>query len=184
MPVTDWVADSDATNHTAPHPGHIFSPRPWSLAHPSSFVVGNGSVLPVTSVGNSVLPRPFYLNDVLVASDLVQSLLSVRCFTIDNSCSIVFDPFGLSVKDHGTRRVLAKYDSIGLLYTLPHPTLPTTTLRVVPYALATTASSATWLPYVMPASFVGTSGCPFLAPLLEPFSPLTSYTVTFGPLLF
>jgi hypothetical protein len=35
--------------------------------------------------------------------------------------------------------------------------------------------------YVMPTSLVGTSGCPFLTPLLEPFSPLTSYTVTFGP---
>jgi hypothetical protein len=36
----------------------------------------------------------------------------------------------------------------------------------------------------MPASLVGTSNCLFLAPLLEPFSPLTSYTVTFGPPLF
>jgi hypothetical protein len=39
-------------------------------------------------------------------------------------------------------------------------------------------------PCVMPASLVGTFGCPFLAPLLEPFSPLTSYTVTFEPPLF
>jgi hypothetical protein len=37
---------------------------------------------------------------------------------------------------------------------------------------------------VMPASLVDTSNCPFLAPLIEPFSPLTSYTVTFGPPLF
>jgi hypothetical protein len=29
--------------------------------------VGNGSILPVTSVGASVIPGPFYLNDVLVA---------------------------------------------------------------------------------------------------------------------
>jgi hypothetical protein len=33
----------------------------------------------------------------------------------------------------------------------------------------------------MPASLVGTSDCPFLALLLKPFSPLTSYTVTFRP---
>jgi hypothetical protein len=45
-PMTDWVADSGATNHTPPHPGHI-SPRPPSLAHPSSIIVGNGYVLPV-----------------------------------------------------------------------------------------------------------------------------------------
>jgi hypothetical protein len=90
-----------------------------------------------------VLPGPFYLNDVLLAPDLVQSLLSVRRFTTGNSCSMEFDPFSLSVKELATRRVLARYDSTGPLYTLPLPTLPTTT-RVIPYALATTASSATW----------------------------------------
>jgi hypothetical protein len=107
MPATDCVADSGATNHTTPHPGHIFSLRPPSLAHPSSIVVGNGFVPPVTSVGDSVLPGAFYLNDVLVASDLVQSLLYVRRFTTNNSCSMEFDSFGLSVKDLATSRVLA-----------------------------------------------------------------------------
>jgi hypothetical protein len=144
MPMIDWVADSGATNHTTPHSGHISSPRPPSLAHPSSNIVGNGSVLPVTSVSDSVLPGPFYLNDVLLAPNLVQSLLSIRRFTTDNSCFMEFDPFDLSVKDLPTRRVLVRYDSTGPLYTLPLPTLLTTTPRVVPYALATTASSATW----------------------------------------
>jgi hypothetical protein len=40
------------------------------------------------------------------------------------------------------------------------------------------------IPCVMPVSLVDTSDRPFLAPLLEPFSSLTSYTVTFGPPLF
>jgi hypothetical protein len=116
---------------------------PPSLAHLSSIVVGNGSVLPVTSVGDSVLPGPFYLNDVLLAPDLVQSLLFVRRFTTDNSCSMEFDLFGLFVKDLAIKRVLARYDSIGPLYTLHLPTLTTPTPHVVPYALATAASSAT-----------------------------------------
>jgi hypothetical protein len=216
MLMTDWVADSGATNHTTPHLGHIFSLRPPSFAHPSSIIVGNGSVMSVTSVGNSMLPRPFYLNDVLVAPDLVQSLLSVRHFTTDNSCSMEFDPLGLSMKDLATSRVLARYDSTDPLYTLPLPTLPTTTPHVVPYTLATTDSSVIWhhrlghpspdvlsklspscrvpqlspalgvemIHYVMLASLVGTSGCPFLALLLEPFNHLTSYTVTLGPPLF
>jgi hypothetical protein len=71
-----------------------------------------------------MLPRPFYLNDVLATPDLVQSLLSVRRFTINNSCSMKFDTFGLSVKDHTTRRVLARYDNTDPLYTLPRPPLP------------------------------------------------------------
>jgi hypothetical protein len=120
--------------HTPPHPGHIFSSKPPSLAHPSFIVVGNGSILPITSVGDSVLLRPFYLNDVLLSPNLVQSLLSVHRFTTDNSCSIEFDMFGLSVKDLAIRRVLAKYDSTGPLYTLPLPTSTT----------PTAASSATW----------------------------------------
>jgi hypothetical protein len=40
------------------------------------------------------------------------------------------------------------------------------------------------IPCIMPTSLVGMPGCPFLAPLLEPFSPLTLYTVIFGPPLF
>jgi hypothetical protein len=88
------------------------------LAHPSSIIVGSGSLLPVTSVGDSVLLGPFYLNDVLVASDLVQSLLLIHHFTTDNSWSMEFVPFGLSVKDLATRCVLARYDSTSLLHTL------------------------------------------------------------------
>jgi hypothetical protein len=99
MPMTDKVADSGAINHTTPHSGHISSPRPPSLAHPSSIIVNNVSILPVTSVGDSVLLKPFYLNDVLLLPNLVQSLLSVCRFTTDNSYSMEFDPFGLSVKD-------------------------------------------------------------------------------------
>jgi hypothetical protein len=140
--MTDWVADFGATNHT--HPTLVTSsPRPPSLTHPSSIVVGNGSVLPVTSIGDSVLSGPFYLNDVLLASDFVQSLLSVRCFTTDNSCSMKFDPFGLSMKDLAIRRVLARYDRPGSLYTLPLPTSTQPTLRVVLYALVAAASSST-----------------------------------------
>jgi hypothetical protein len=54
-----------------------------------------------------------------------------------------FDPFGLFVKYLPTRRVLTRYDSTCLLYTLPLPTLTTPTLRDVMYTLAATASSTT-----------------------------------------
>jgi hypothetical protein len=86
----------------------------------------------------------FYLNDVMLAPDLVQSLLSIRRFITDNSCSMEFDPYDLSVKDLATRRVLARYDSTSLPYTLPLPTSTTSTPRAVPYALAAAASSAIW----------------------------------------
>jgi hypothetical protein len=142
-PTTDWVADSGASNHTTPYLGSISSPPPLAF-HPHSIIVGNGSILPVTSVGDSVLPGPLYLNDVLVAPDLVQSLLFVRCFTTDNSCSMEFDPFGLSVKDLATRSVIARYDSSGPLYTIPLSASATFSTDAPPYALAAATLTSTW----------------------------------------
>jgi hypothetical protein len=94
-PPSDWVIDSGASYHTTPTTGTLSRSHPPHFSHPSSIVVGNGSTLPVTSVGASVLPGPFYLNDVLVAPHITHNLLSVRRFTTDNSCSIEFDLSGL-----------------------------------------------------------------------------------------
>jgi hypothetical protein len=116
--VNDLVADSGASHHTTPSVGNISNPRPLNSASPSSIVVGNGSTLPVTSVGDLVIPGPFYLNNILLAPDIVQSLLSVCRFTTDNWCSMEFDSFGLSVKDLTTRNVIARSNSTGLLYML------------------------------------------------------------------
>jgi hypothetical protein len=116
--VNDWVADSGASYHTTHSVGNISNPRPLNSTSPSSIVIGNGSTLPVTSVGDSVIPGPFYLNNILLAPDIVQNLFSVRYFTTDNWCSMEFDPFGLTVKDLTTRNVIARSNSTGPLYTL------------------------------------------------------------------
>ena len=107
-------------------------------------MVGDGSAIPVTSVGDSVLPDSFRLHNVLVAPTIVWNLLSVRQFTIENSCSIKFDPFGLSVKDLTSQRLLARYDSVGPLYTLRLPAASAPASPPLLHALATTASSVTW----------------------------------------
>jgi hypothetical protein len=80
----DWVADSGASHHSTPSAGNISHPRTLTSSSPSSIIVGNGSTLPITSVGDSVLPGSFYLNNILLAPDLIQSLLFVRRFTTDN----------------------------------------------------------------------------------------------------
>jgi hypothetical protein len=82
--VWDWVVDSGVTHHTTLSVGNISSLHPLASSNPSSIIVGNGSSLPITSVGDSILPEPFYLNNILLAPDMVQSLLSVRHFTTDN----------------------------------------------------------------------------------------------------
>jgi hypothetical protein len=143
------VADSGAMHHTALLVGNISTPRPLNSSNPSSIIIGNGSSLLVTSVGDSVLPGPFYLNNILLAPNMVQSLLSIRRFTTDNWCSMEFNPFGLSVKDLSTQNVIVRSNSTGPLYTLrlPRSTTPSAgaiaTLAATPHTLATVAPT-TW----------------------------------------
>jgi hypothetical protein len=136
------VADSGVSYHTTPDAGIRSSTSPPHPSLPSSIVVGNGSALPVTSVGAAVLPGPFRLTNVLVAPNIIQNLLYVRQFTTNNSCSMEFDPFGLSVKDLATRTLLARCESPGPLYKLRLPASPTSTSA--PPVLAAAASSVTW----------------------------------------
>jgi hypothetical protein len=140
--VTDWVAGSDASNHTILDAGNLTSVCPLTFTDPSSIIVGNGSALSVTSVGDSVLPSPFYLNNVIVTLDIIQNLLSVHHFTTNNWCSMRFDPFGLSVKDLSARNMIVRCNSLGTLYTMrlpshPAPSSPTST----PSALVASAST-------------------------------------------
>jgi hypothetical protein len=121
MAVTDWVADSDASNHTTSDAGNLTSVRPPTSTNPSFIIVGNGSALRVTSVGDSTLPDPFYLNNVPVTPDIIQNLLSFHCFTTNNWCSMEFDPFDLSVKDLSTQNVITWCNILGPLYTMRLP---------------------------------------------------------------
>jgi hypothetical protein len=149
--VNDWVADSDTSHHTTPLVGNISNTCPLNSASPSSIVVGNSSTLPVTSVDDSIIPVLFYLNNILLAPDIVQSLLSVRCFTTDNWCSMEFDSFDLSVKDLTTRNVIARSNSTSPLCMLhlPSSTASSRTSPCVmsaiaaPHILAAVATS-TW----------------------------------------
>jgi hypothetical protein len=72
------------THHTTPSVGNISTLHPFVSSNPSSIIVGNDSSLSITSVGDSVLLGPFYLNNILLAPNMVQSLLFVHRFTTDN----------------------------------------------------------------------------------------------------
>jgi hypothetical protein len=82
--VTDWVTDSGASNHTTLDVGNLTSIHPPHTNDPSSIIVGNISSLPVTLVGDTTLPGPFYFNNVLVTHNIIQNLLYVHCLTTDN----------------------------------------------------------------------------------------------------
>jgi hypothetical protein len=85
-------------------------------------MVGNGTIIPITSRGTSILSSPnsvFHLNNVLVAAYLVRNHPFVRQFTCDNNCSIEFDACGFSVKDQQTGHMTLRCNSVGALYTFP-----------------------------------------------------------------
>jgi hypothetical protein len=89
------------------------------------------------------LPGPFYLNNVLVTLDIIQNLISVRCFTTDNWCSIEFDLFDLSGKDLSTRNMITRCNSLGTLYMMRLPSHPAhSSSAFSPSALV--ASVSTW----------------------------------------
>ncbi|GJV81664.1 ribonuclease H-like domain-containing protein [Tanacetum coccineum] len=58
---------------------------------------------------------------------------SMRQFTRDNKCSVVFDEFGFSVKDFLTRHILLRCDSSGDLYPVTKPSpVPSALLSISP----------------------------------------------------
>ena len=116
------TSDSSTLNHN------------FILRYTSSIVVGNGSLLPVTSTGTVTLPGSFSLNTVLVSPSLIKNLIYVRQFTSDNNCSVEFDPAGCSVKDLASQRVLVRCNSAGPLYPL----------RLPPAAALVAGSSPPW----------------------------------------
>jgi hypothetical protein len=141
--VTYWATDFGAFNHTTFSAGNLTFVRPPLSTDPSSIIVGNGSSLPVTSVGNTSLPNPFYLNNILVTPDIIQNLLSIRRFTIDNCCSMKFDPFGFSVKDLSSWNVIARCNSSGALYMVRLPSRTASSPCAAPTAALATSAS-TW----------------------------------------
>lgn len=90
-PTPEWFLDSGASSHVTRNPGTL-SKSSSSLKHArSSILVGNGHHLPITGTGSTTLsPHDFCLTDVLVSPHVVTSLIFVRRFTRDNSCSVEF----------------------------------------------------------------------------------------------
>jgi len=95
---SEWYADSGAGSHMIADAGKLSTISPPLSYTPSSIIVGNGALLPVTATGSHILTFPhrnLVLKDVLVSPNIIKNLISIRRFTTDNNCSIEFDPFGL-----------------------------------------------------------------------------------------
>jgi hypothetical protein len=141
--ITYWATDSNASNHTTLDASNLTSIHNATFTDPSSVIADNGSALPVTSIGDSALPSPFYLKNVLIAPHIIQNLLSVHYFTTDNLCPMEFDPFGHLVKDLSMQNVITRCNSSGPRYTICLSSQPAPSSNVsAPLALV--ASASTW----------------------------------------
>jgi len=63
----EWYFDSGATSHMSPSSSSLSHILPTRYRTPCSIVVGNRSLLPVTSTGNTDLTPNLHLNNVLVS---------------------------------------------------------------------------------------------------------------------
>jgi hypothetical protein len=120
----------------------LSSVRPLTSTNPSSIVVGNGSALPVTSVGDSTLLGLFYLIMSLLLMILFKIFYLFVVLPLTNWCSMKFDPFGLSVKDLSAQNVITRCNSSGSLYTMRLSSHPPSSPASAPSTLV--ASTSTW----------------------------------------
>jgi hypothetical protein len=86
--------DTGASSHMASDPSNLHSLQPSS----SQFVtVGNGAQFLVTHACSQTLTsshKLLYLRNILLVPHIIKNLISVRQFTIDNYCTIEYDPYG------------------------------------------------------------------------------------------
>ncbi|KAK4370487.1 hypothetical protein RND71_009962 [Anisodus tanguticus] len=106
-------------------------------------MVGSGHHIPIQGFGHTLTPPPHphsSLKNVLYAPNIIKNLIYVRKFATDNSVSINFDPFGFSVTDLRTGKLLTRCNSEGDLYLF----LPTSDVSVTFPTVLTTISPSMW----------------------------------------
>ncbi|KAI3797236.1 hypothetical protein L1987_32491 [Smallanthus sonchifolius] len=116
-PDPHWYMDTGASSHLTSNTNDITTliTKPCN----DNILVGDGNTLPITGSGHGlkrVDDKTYNLNNILVAPQIIKNLLSVRKFTRDNLVSIEFDPYGFTLKDLKSGRILSRHNSTGDLY--------------------------------------------------------------------
>jgi hypothetical protein len=81
----DWIMDTGASSHMGNTPSILSQSSPTNSS--SSIIVGNGYPLPIQYTGTATIPTSssaLNLNHVLISSNLIKHLISVRALTRDN----------------------------------------------------------------------------------------------------
>ena len=87
-----WYLDNGASHHTTPDVTAIDTKATYHGSN--KLVVGNGSALPITHIGNSYIPtpRPLQLKNILLVPALKKNLISISQFTLHNNVLVNLMP--------------------------------------------------------------------------------------------
>ncbi|KAH0728435.1 hypothetical protein KY284_004300 [Solanum tuberosum] len=107
--------DSGASSHMTHNSGFLTDLKHYN--GPDKIIIGNGSKLDITHVGNISGPG-LKLKEVLVVPKINKKLLSVRKLAKDNCCTLEFDETNFVVKDKKTMTLLPKGTKKNRLYAL------------------------------------------------------------------
>ena len=117
-----WLADSAATNHVTSSLNHLSFPKPYTGQE--HLTVGNGQNLPITHIGNSLIPSftfAIQLRNVLRVPSIASNLTLVHKICHDNNCSCYFDANNLLIQALAMGKVLYKGKREGGVYPIyPH----------------------------------------------------------------
>ena len=117
----EWYMNTGATLHLHSN-SCILKSVSNKISNSSSFVlVGDESLIPVTTISHTTLPLPntystLTFQNVLITPSIIKNLIYVHSFVRKNDCFIEFDSFGFYVMDFCTKQILIRFDSTGDLY--------------------------------------------------------------------
>jgi hypothetical protein len=74
---SEWYFNSGASSHMTSTPHSLSQTFSQRYPAPSSIIVGNGSMIPVTT-GTTELPHSLQLNNILVSPQIIKNLIFVR----------------------------------------------------------------------------------------------------------
>lgn len=102
----DWYVDSGASSHMTNSSSHLDSSS--SYTGKDQVVVGNGNVLNISHIGNSIIYKSLTLMDVLVVPHLTKNFLSISKLTHDSPVDfLLYDNF-FSIQNCITKEIISK----------------------------------------------------------------------------
>ena len=115
-----WLLDSGATNHVTAELDNLTLQTDYKGK--GKLAVGNGSLLSISHIGNSIIHIPAATNHLKLSKFLrvpqTKNLLSISQFTNDNKVFIEFHSDCCLIKDKCSRKTLARGELRNGLYQL------------------------------------------------------------------